>query len=99
MSQKRPFGPFWPVISEAGWTSRKKVPLGIRLKSTRPSHGRVLPKLHPPEARQNFLLAGLFSGPFSLTQSFGKAPPVEKFAWLPVGHKANKTGRGSVSLI
>ena len=24
MSQKRPFGPFWPVISEAGWTSRKK---------------------------------------------------------------------------
>ena len=32
--------PFWPVISETGWTSRKKVPLGIRLKSTRPSHGR-----------------------------------------------------------
>ena len=24
MSQKRPFGPFWPVISETGWTSRKK---------------------------------------------------------------------------
>ena len=24
----------------AGWTSRKKVPLGIWLKSTRPSHGR-----------------------------------------------------------
>jgi len=37
----------------------KKVPLGIRLKSTRPSHGRVLSKLHPPEARQSFLLAGL----------------------------------------
>ena len=28
-----------------------------------------------------------------------KAPPVENFAWLPVGYKANKTGRGSVSLI
>ena len=32
---------FWRAISEPGWTSRKKVPLGIRLKSTRPSHGRV----------------------------------------------------------
>ena len=47
-------------LAEQGWTSRKKVPFGIRLKSTRPSHGRVLPKLHPPEARQNFLLAGLY---------------------------------------
>ena len=28
---------FWLAISEPGWTSRKKVPLGIRLKSTRPS--------------------------------------------------------------
>ena len=34
------FGHFWLAISEPGWTSRKKVPLGIRLKSTRPSHGR-----------------------------------------------------------
>ena len=40
MSQKRPFGPFWPVISEAGWTSRKKIPLGIRLKSPRRSEIR-----------------------------------------------------------
>ena len=37
----------------------KKKPFGIRLKSTRPSHGRVLRKLHPPEARQNFLRPGL----------------------------------------
>ena len=29
----------------------------------------------------------------------GKAPPVENFAWLPVGVNSNKTGRGSVSLI
>ena len=38
------FGSFWlhVAMSEPGWTSRKKVPLGIRLKSTtRPSHGRV----------------------------------------------------------
>ena len=41
MSQKRPFWPFWPAISEAGWTSRKKVPLGIRLKSARRSHMRI----------------------------------------------------------
>ena len=32
-------------------------------------------------------------------RSVNKAPPVENFAWLPVGYKANKTGRGSVSLI
>ena len=31
----------WSAISEPGWTSRKKVPLGIRLKSTRPSHIRA----------------------------------------------------------
>ena len=29
------------AISEPGFTSRKKVPLGIRLKSTRPSEIRV----------------------------------------------------------
>ena len=34
---KQPFWSFWPAISEPGWTSRKKVPLGTRLKSTRPS--------------------------------------------------------------
>ena len=28
-----------------------------------------------------------------------KAPPVENFAWLPVGVNSNTTGRGSVSLI
>ena len=50
---------FWPAISEPGWARRKKVSLGVLLRRTRPSHGRVLPKLDPPEARQNFLLAGL----------------------------------------
>ena len=29
-------------------------------RETRPSHGRVCSSLHPPEARQKFLLAGLF---------------------------------------
>ena len=29
-----------------------EAPLGIRLKSTRPSHGQVCWSLHPPEARQ-----------------------------------------------
>ena len=33
-----------------------------------------------------------------LVVALTKAPPVENFAWLPVGYKANKTGRGSVSL-
>ena len=28
-----------------------------------------------------------------------KAPPVENFAWLPVGVNYNKPARGSVSLI
>ena len=37
----RPFWPFWPPISEAGRTSRKKVPLRIRLRSTRRSQIRV----------------------------------------------------------
>ena len=45
------FWSFWLAISEPGWTSRKKVPLGIRLKPTRPSHGRVCCSLNPPEAR------------------------------------------------
>jgi len=41
-------------VSEAGWTSRKKVPLGIRLKSTRPSHGWFYSLYIPPEAKQIF---------------------------------------------
>ena len=36
------FWSFWLAISEPGWTSRKKVPFGIRLKSTRPSYVRVI---------------------------------------------------------
>jgi hypothetical protein len=51
MSQKRPFWPFWPVISEAGWTSRKKVPLGIRLKSARRSHMRIFPHVNGAELK------------------------------------------------
>ena len=39
------------------------VPLGIRLKSTRLSHGRFCSSLHPPEARQIFILAGLSKKP------------------------------------
>ena len=43
------------AISEPGWISRKKkkAPLGIRLKSTRPSHGRFWSRQPPREARQN----------------------------------------------
>ena len=40
----------------------KKISLGVRLKSTRPSHGWVCWSLYPPEARQIFLLAGLSGG-------------------------------------
>ena len=36
----------------------KKVPLGIRLKSTRPSYMRIWPEPNPPEARQNFYCRG-----------------------------------------
>ena len=50
-------------ISETGRTFRKKVPLGIRLKSTRPSHGRFWSRLLPREAKRNFLLAGLSRHP------------------------------------
>ena len=42
-----PFWPFWPPISEAGWTSRKKVPLGVRLKSARRSQFRRSPHVNP----------------------------------------------------
>ena len=51
--------PFWPAISEPGWPRRKKVPLGVLLRSTRPSHGRVCRSLYPPEARQKFRRPGL----------------------------------------
>ena len=51
---------FWPAISEPGWARRKKVSLGVLLRRTRPSHGRVCRSLHPAEARQNIPLAGLY---------------------------------------
>ena len=51
------------MVSKTGLTflppERKKAPLGVRLTSSRPSHGRVCWNLYPPEARQSFLLAGL----------------------------------------
>ena len=58
MSQKRLFWPFWPVISETGWTSRKKVPLGIRLKSARRRRTRLFyhTSARGPEAK--FLVRG-----------------------------------------
>ena len=56
------FWSFWLAISEPGCTSRKKVPLEIRLKSTRPSHGRFWSRPLPREAKQNFLLPGLSGG-------------------------------------
>ena len=44
---------FWAGHFRARANSRSKVvPLGIRLKPTRPSHGRVSRSPHPPEARQ-----------------------------------------------
>ena len=58
MSQKRPFWPFWPVISETGWTSRKKVPLGIRLKSARRSHMRICVHVTPHRGENQKLRRG-----------------------------------------
>ena len=49
--------------------------------------------------KQKFHRRGAPSPGFLSPVSLKKAPPVEIFAWLPVGYKANKTGRGSVSLI
>ena len=46
------FWSFWLAISEPGWISRKKVPLGIRLKSTRPSHEAGLAESTPTGSRQ-----------------------------------------------
>ena len=46
-------------VKKLGVSRGGEAPLLIRLKSTRPSHGRVLPKLHPPEAKQSFPLPGL----------------------------------------
>ena len=74
------FWSFWLAISEPGWTSRKKVPLGIRLKSTRPSHGRVCSSLHPPEARQNFRRPGLWREGYEIGPC--RAPLLASCSWL-----------------
>ena len=46
-----------PFPSQGGHA--EKVPLGVLLRSTRPSYVCFLTKLDPPKARQNFLLPGL----------------------------------------
>ena len=68
---------FWPAISEPGWARRKKVSLGVLLRRTRPSHGRVCSILYPPEARQNFRRPGLSSrmAPVSSQPSSETAQP------------------------
>ena len=38
------FWSFWLAISEPGWTSPQKVPLGVRLKSTKPSEIQERPR-------------------------------------------------------
>ena len=44
-------------------------------------------------------LAGIPAATERASAACCKAPPVENFAWLPVGVNSNKTGRGSVSLV
>ena len=55
-------------VKKLGVSRGGEAPLLIRLKSTRPSHGRVLPKLYPPEAKQSFLLPGLCTREIKLRQ-------------------------------
>ena len=38
------FSSFWLAISEAGWTSRKKAPLGVQFKSARRRETRISPR-------------------------------------------------------
>ena len=57
------FGHFgWPFPSQDG-PPEKKVPLGIRLKSTRPSHGRFWSRPLPREARQKKSTGGALIAP------------------------------------
>ena len=56
-----PFGTFWPPISEAGWTSRKKIPLGVRLKPARRSQIRRFAHVTRGENR-NLLHRGVRHG-------------------------------------
>ena len=81
------FGHFcWPFPSQDGPPGRKKKPhlaLGIRLKSTRPSHGRVCWSSHPLEARQQQknLLPGLFLA--SLKTPISRANPTHPVPCTP----------------
>ena len=61
------------ATSEVGCTSRKKVPLGIRLKSTRLSHGRFWSRPLPREAEHDFSTGGAFE-----RRSGRGLPPREK---------------------
>ena len=42
--KNRPFRPFWPTNSEPRWTSRRKLPLGVWLRSTRPNYIQNSPR-------------------------------------------------------
>jgi hypothetical protein len=54
-----------------------------------------LPWVHSPRAEG----PGLVKVGGQARKGFRKAPPVDFFAWLPVGVNYNKPARGSVSLI
>ena len=52
--------PFWPAISEPGWTRRKKVPTRVLLKSTRPGRPWKCQSQSPREANENFRPPGVY---------------------------------------
>ena len=66
----------------------KKVPPGIRLKSTRPSHGRLCSLYIPPEAKQNFLLAGSARNDFAVCAAVAHARDTARACRLAcaIGH-------------
>ena len=92
MSQKRPFWPFWPVISEAGWTSRKKVPLGIRLKSARRSHMRVFLHVTPHRGENQKLRRGCELGGGQLPLKSEEGKKIVMDCWRE--HGTSLFGRG-----
>ena len=66
-----------------GGPPEKKVPLGIRLKSTRPSHGRFysfyIPALYPTGSHANFATSGALRGA-GLSSRARVGPPARCFA-------------------
>ena len=81
------FGHFWPAISEPGRARQKKVPLGVLLRQTRPSRGRVWSKINPPEARQNISTGGALprrrAGALAPARllAWGSTPPAEMWVF------------------